>query len=99
MKALFASALVFLVVPAFAADPTPIEKAIADPARTADDRARDALDKPGEVLAFAGVKPGMVVADIFSAGGYYTELLADIVGSNGKVLAINNMSYAAFAKD
>ena len=31
-------------------------------------------------MAFAGVKPGMMVADIFSAGGYYTELLAGVVG-------------------
>jgi predicted methyltransferase len=41
----------------------------------------------------------MTVADIFSAGGYYTELLAGAVGPGGKVLAINNMSYANFAKD
>jgi predicted methyltransferase len=99
MKALFVSALVFFAVPAPAADPTPIEKAVADPARTAADRERDARDKPGEIMAFAGVKPGMVVADIFAAGGYYTELLAGAVGSTGKVLAINNVPYANFAKD
>jgi len=103
MKAPFVSALAslltILAAPAFAADPSPIEKAVADPARTAADRDRDARDKPAEVLAFAGVKPGMVVADIFSAGGYYTELLAGVVGSGGKVLAINNSPYAAFAKD
>ena len=50
-------------------------------------------------MAFAGVKPGMVVADIFSAGGYYTELLAGVVGPSGKVLAINNMPYATYSKD
>jgi hypothetical protein len=49
-----------------AADPA-IEKSIASPDRTAEDRERDARDKPAEVLAFAGVKPGMTVADIFSA--------------------------------
>jgi predicted methyltransferase len=81
-----------------AADPA-IEKSIGSPARTAEDRERDARDKPAEVLAFAGVKPGMTVADIFSAGGYYTELLAGVVGPSGKVLAINNVPYASFAKD
>jgi predicted methyltransferase len=81
-----------------AADPA-IEKSIASPDRTAEDRERDARDKPAEVLAFAGVKPGMTVADIFSAGGYYTELLAGVVGPTGKVLAINNVPYASFAKD
>ena len=50
-------------------------------------------------MAFAGVKPGMVVADIFAAGGYYTELLAGVVGPSGKVLAINNMPYATYSKD
>ena len=99
MKTLCALALTFLAVPVFAADPTPIDKAVADPARTAADRERDARDKSAEVLAFAGVKPGMVVADIFSAGGYYTELLAGVVGAGGKVFAVNNIPYATYAKD
>jgi predicted methyltransferase len=99
MKTLLISMLLALALPAFAADPTPIEKSIASPERTADDRERDARDKPAEVMAFAGVKPGMVVADIFAAGGYYTELLAGVVGPTGKVLAINNPAYAGYAKD
>jgi predicted methyltransferase len=99
MKTLLMSTLLALALPAFAADPTPIEKSIASPERTAADRERDARDKPAEVMAFAGVKPGMVVADIFAAGGYYTELLAGVVGPTGKVLAINNSAYAGFAKD
>jgi predicted methyltransferase len=103
MKKILLSSLVALVLPAlavpvFAADPA-IDKSIASPERSAEDRARDARDKPAEVLAFAGVKPGMTVADIFSAGGYYTELLAGVVGPGGKVLAINNVPYANFAKD
>jgi predicted methyltransferase len=99
MKSLCAFALVLLAVPAFTADSTPIAKAIADPARTAADRERDARDKTSEILAFAGVQPGMVVADIFAAGGYYSELLAGVVGPNGRVLSINNLPYAAYAKD
>ena len=98
MKTLFLSSLLFLSLPAFAADPA-IEKSIASPERTADDRERDGRDKPAEVMAFAGVKPGMVVADIFSAGGYWTELLSGVVGPSGKVLAINNVPYAQFSKD
>ena len=87
-----------LAVPARAADPA-IERSIASPERTADDRERDKREKPAEVLAFAGVKPRMVVADIFSAGGYYTELLSGVVGPTGKVLAINNVPYADYSKD
>jgi len=96
--ALLALLLPTWAIPVLAAD-SAIEKSIASPDRTAEDRERDARDKPAEVLAFAGVKPGMTVADIFSAGGYYTELLAGVVGPTGKVLAINNVPYAGFAKD
>jgi len=98
MKRILLSSFLAFVVPVLAADPA-IEKSIASPERTADDRERDGREKPAEVLAFAGVKPGMTVADIFSAGGYYTELLAGVVGPTGKVLAINNVPYANFAKD
>jgi predicted methyltransferase len=95
---LLLSALLALSGPVLAASPA-IDKALASPDRTAEDRDRDARDKPSEVLEFAGVKPGMVVADIFSAGGYYTELLAGVVGTTGKVLAINNVPYAQFSKE
>jgi predicted methyltransferase len=103
MKRILLNTLLAAFVPAWsvsalAGDPA-IDKSIASPERTAEDRERDARDKPAEVLAFAGVKPGMTVADVFSAGGYYTELLAGVVGPTGKVLAINNVPYANFAKD
>ena len=98
MKTLVFGALLALSLPAFAADPA-IEKAVANPERTAEDRERDARDKPAEVMAFAGVKPGMTVVDMFSAGGYYTELLAGAVGPTGKVLAVNNVPYAMYSKD
>ena len=96
MKRFLLSGLLLCSFAAFADD---ISSSIASPERTAADRERDARDKPAEVLAFAGVKPGMVVADIFSAGGYYTELLSGVVGPTGKVLAINNLPYATYSKD
>lgn len=99
MKTLASFCLLALSLPAFAADPTPIEKSIAGPERTPADRERDAREKPAEVLAFAAVKPGMVVADIMAGGGYYTELLSGVVGDGGKVLSINNVPYAQYAKD
>lgn len=98
MKTLVFSALLALTLPAFAAD-DPIAASIANPARTAADRERDARDKPAEVMAFAGVKPGMTVIDLFSAGGYWTELLAGAVGPTGKVLAVNNVPYAQYSKE
>jgi predicted methyltransferase len=99
-KTLFAIALLSLAVPTLAADApsAAIQAAIANPERTDADRERDQREKPAEVLAFAGIKPGMTVADLFSAGGYYTELLAGAVGSNGKVYAVNNVPYAQYSK-
>jgi predicted methyltransferase len=104
----FIAALVaFVVVPAVAAPDAPVEQlrdvaaidaAIASPDRPKADLERDATAKPREVLAFLGVMPGMRVADMFSAGGYYTELLARAVGVKGQVVAYNNPPYAKFAE-
>ena len=94
---LLASLLLSVALPAFTADAA-IDAALANAERSAADRERDARDKPGEILALAGVKPGMTVADLFSAGGYYTELLAHLVGANGKVYAVNNVPYAQYSK-
>jgi len=50
----------------------------------------DARDRTGEaesVIAFAGVKPGMSVADIGAGEGYYTVSLSRAVGPRGRVLA------------
>jgi predicted methyltransferase len=81
-----------------AAPPAAIESALASPGRPAADQEQDARRKPAELLAFAGIAPGMHVMDAFSAGGYYTELLSRIVGGDGKVIAYNNPPYAKFAE-
>jgi predicted methyltransferase len=67
---------------------TAIAAAVADPARPEADRARDALRKPAEIVAFAGVKPGDTIAEIAPGGGYYTRVLAKAVGPTGKVYAL-----------
>jgi len=74
-------------------------RALAAPDRSDKDRERDAREHPADVLAFAGFKQGMKIADLFGGGGYYSEILAHVVGPRGKVLLVNNPPYAAFAKD
>jgi predicted methyltransferase len=74
-----------------------IAAAIASPDRPRSDLEQDARRKPRQVLEFTGVAPGMHVIDVFSAGGYYTELLARTVGATGQVIAYNNPPYASFA--
>lgn len=80
-----------------AAQAAAVNAAIASPDRPAADREQDARRHPQQVLEFAGVAPGMYVVDVFSAGGYYTELLARVVGAKGQVIAYNNPPYAQFA--
>jgi len=65
-----------------------IAAAVADPGRPAEDVARDANRHPAQLLAFAGIKPGQVVAEFSPGGGYFTRLLAKAVGPKGKVYAI-----------
>lgn len=70
--------------------PTAIEKAVADPARPADNKSTDEVRKPAETLAFAGVKPGMIVGEFYPGGGYFTRMLSDVVGPRGHVYGIEN---------
>ena len=96
--ALFATALICIPATAMAQAPSAeITAAVNDAGRPAADKERDANRKPAEVLAYAGVKPGMVVAELGSGGGYYTRLLAKSVGANGKVLAIVTQAQAGRA--
>ncbi len=70
------------------AQPAFVTASVADAGRPANDTARDVNRKPAQVLAFAGVKPGDKVGEIMPGGGYYTRLLAKIVGTGGKLYAI-----------
>jgi len=60
---------------------------LADPRRLETEVARDPLRKPAEMLAFAQIRPGDVVADIRPEEGYFTRLFAPAVGETGKVYA------------
>lgn len=81
------------------ADNAAIEAAIASLDRLPGDKDEDARRKPMDVLTFLEVRPGQHVVDYFAAGGYYTELLSRIVGSNGQVIAYNNPEYLKFSGD
>ncbi len=70
--------------------------ALENPGRTDADRARDVGRRPAEVLEFLGIVPGMDVLDMFSGGGYYTEMLSHVAGSTGSVIAHSNQAYAQF---
>jgi predicted methyltransferase len=89
-------ATILICAPALAQNvPPAIAAAVADPGRPQADKDRDAKRKPAETLAFAGVKPGMVVAELAPGRGYYTRILAKAVGPSGTVYAIATTAQVA----
>ena len=65
--------------------PERIAAIVSSPDRAAADRINDIRRKPAEMLAFIGVRPGMVALDVSAGRGYTTELIARAVGPTGKV--------------
>ena len=51
------------------------------------DPARDAKQKPGELIRAMGLQPGMTVADVGTGIGYMLPFLSRRVGAEGRVLA------------
>lgn len=93
----FLGSLLF-TIPLFAGG-NPYEHALHQKDRLETDLARDKTSKPAEILAFCDVKAGMQVLDVLAGGGYYTELLAHVVGPRGKVVSHNNQAYVPFVKE
>ena len=75
-----------------------VAAAIANPHRTDADRERDARDKPEATLALLNLQPGQSVVDLFAGGGYYSELMAGVVGEQGMVILHNNDGYAKWVE-
>jgi predicted methyltransferase len=66
-----------------------IQAAVDSPDRPAKDREQDAKRLPADMLRFSGVAPGQKVIDLFSAAGWYAELLSRTVGPTGEVYLQN----------
>lgn len=67
-----------------------IVRALAAPDREPADRMLDGQRKPEQLLLFAGIRPGMRVAELAAGTGYTAELLARVVGPSGVVYAQNS---------
>lgn len=76
-----------------AAIPDYVSQAVADTTRPQADTDRDALRLPAETIAFAGVRPGMKVAELFPGGGYFTRPLSDVAGPSGHIYGIENAKW------
>jgi ubiquinone/menaquinone biosynthesis C-methylase UbiE len=55
--------------------------------------------KADQIMETLSLKPGQIIADIGSGGGYYTYRFARAVGDKGKVYAVDtNQEFLAFIK-
>lgn len=70
--------------------------ALVDPQRPEADTSRDAARFPAELLAFAQVAPGEKVGDFIIGGGYWTRILSNLVGPQGKVYAFTPDEFIRF---
>ena len=64
-----------------------VKAAVDNPNRVEANSTRDSTRMPGEVIKFMGVMSGNTVLDMVSNGGYYAEILAGVVGADGRVIA------------
>ena len=69
--------------PAIAAPATTVAAALKASDRSPDNVKLDESRKPAEVLAFAGLRPGMHVLDLFGGNAYWAEIMAPVVGPKG----------------
>jgi len=76
-----------------------MDLAVASAERPAADRERDGNSQPAEVLRFLDAPTEGVVIDLFAGGGYYSEILSRLMGTNGTVYMHNNAAYLGFAGD
>jgi ubiquinone/menaquinone biosynthesis C-methylase UbiE len=65
-----------------------------------DDPARDAWQKPDEVVRLLAIAPGMTVVDLGAGTGYFGKRLADAAGPSGALLALDpEPNMVAFMRD
>jgi predicted methyltransferase len=64
-----------------------IKTALSDARRPIEQVKLDDARKPAQLLAFANLRAGEVVADFMPGNGYFTRIMSTVVGSKGHVYA------------
>ena len=65
---------------------------VTRPERTPEEQAVDAYRRPAQTLDFFGLQPDMKVIEFVPGGGYYSELLAQGLSSEGELLLVGSGS-------
>ena len=76
-----------------AIDSRQVLSAMESEARLPADRERDVRSKPQSVIPLLNIEPGDRVIDIFGSGGYYSDLLARVLGEEGRAILHNNQGF------
>jgi predicted methyltransferase len=84
-----AAAVLAVAAPLMAQRPSDYVPALMADDRPPADLQRDEDRKPADTMAFAGIRPGMKIAELAPGGGYFTRLLSAAVGPRGKVYAVS----------
>ncbi len=82
--------------PLASSEQTALAAAVANPARSEANRARDRFRNPQATLAFFGVRPNHTVVELFPGGGWYSEILAPYILNGGGTLYVAAPSQQGF---
>lgn len=77
-------------------DEAAVLAAMGQSGRLAADIERDGRSLPQQVLPLLQLETGDRVVDLFGSGGYYSELLARVLGPDGEALLHNNPGFEAW---
>lgn len=96
-RRLFLAALPGLTLPAGAASAAASADLVRQALAAPDRKGQIEVDKrrhPGELVIFAGVRPGTRVVDLIPGSGYFTRIFSKVVGPQGRVYALWPDEYA-----
>lgn len=92
------AALILAANSVHAAPPT-LSEVLAQPHRSAENRARDVYRHPAETLAFFGLKADQHVVEVWPGRGWYAEILAPFLRTSGQYTAAGFVTDPAKAKE
>ena len=80
-------------------DESDVLQAMAKPGRLLADINRDNRSRPEAIIPLLNLELGDSVVDIFAGGGYYSELLASVVGDQGEVFLHNSPGFESWGRN
>lgn len=93
---LFAAGVNAGPIPASSDTAALLKQAVNGSWRSATDKARDQYRHPVETLEFFGIRPHMTVIELSPGGGWYTEILAPFLYTQGHLIEASSPKAASF---